>query len=463
VKTSFWLFASRLGLAVVVAVVTLTAAPVAAQQLPAGGRLPPGSQRPLFGERNPGDDVLLLTFGTSASSQERGEPSDLDEFDVPNKDSRFYADVNGGLAFNPRSEGPFKVSLNAASAVRRYETGDEFMVLGHSAGGRVQWAATRRTAISAQTSFTYLPSYSLRWALLGDPEALVTEAGTLPPSAVDFSLGKRISFNSGGGAGVTQTLTRRLSVTASYNDHLQRYSNEAYRSQRQREARGRFNYGLAKGMSLRLGYGRRESRTEGPRGSSLTAIDDIDVGIDMARALSLTRTTTVSFSSGTFVVEQEGRREANLMGGLSVQQQVGRTGVIAFQAYRRAELQDGFVEPVLSNGASLIGAYQPAQRVFFNVSANAAKGRTLDRTGATEVDVYSGFARLGYAFSARGQVYAQYLVSNHDIGGDVQMIGLFPRHQVRHTARIGVNWSLPLANDRSRPVAPRGPSAAATP
>jgi hypothetical protein len=452
VKTLFRPTASRHVLtALVAAALSLTAASVAAQQLP------PGSQRPLFGERNPGDDVLLLTLTTSASSQERQEASELDEFDVPNKDSRFYADVNGALAYNPRLDGsPFKVSLNAASAVRRYQTGEEFMVLGHSGGARVQWAATRRTAISAQSTFSYLPSYSLRWALLGDPAALVTEAGTLPPGAVDFSLGKRISYNTGGGASVTQTLTRRLSVTASYNDHLQRYSNEAYRSQRQREAHGRFNYGFAKGMSLRLGYGRRTSNTEGPRGASLTAIDDIDIGIDMARALSLTRTTSVSFSSGTFMVEQEGRREANFMGGLSVQQQIGRTGVVSFQAYRRVELQDGFVEPVLSNGASLVGAYQPAQRVFFNVSANAAKGRTLERTGATNVEVYSGFARLGYAFSTRGQVYGQYLLSNHDIGGDVQMIGLFPRHQVRHTARIGVTWSLPLLNDRSRPVAPRG-------
>jgi hypothetical protein len=435
---------------VAAAAVTCALTPAAAQQL----------QRPVFGERNPGEDVLLLTLTTSASSQERQEASELDGFDVPNRDSRFYADVNGAMAYNPRLDGPFKVSLNAASAVRRYQTGDEFMVLGHSAGARVQWAATRRTALSAQSSFSYLPSYSLRWALLGDPAALVTEAGTLPPGAVDFSLGKRLSYNTGGGASVTQTLTRRLSLTASYNDHLQRYSNEAYRSQRQREGHGRFNYAFAKGMSLRLGYGRRMSNTEGPRGASLTAIDDIDIGIDMARALSLTRTTTVSFSSGTFMVDQEGRREANLMGGLSVQQQIGRTGVLAFQAYRRAELQDGFVEPVLSNGASLVGAYQPAQRVFFNVSANAAKGRTLERTGATDIEVYSGFARLGYAFSARGQVYGQYLVSNHDIGGDVQMIGLFPRQQLRHTARIGVTWSLPLMNDRSRPVAPRGATAA---
>jgi hypothetical protein len=431
----------------------LVPASAAAQQLP------PGSQRPLFGERNPGEDVLLLTLTTSVSSQERQEASELDGFDVPNRDSRFYGDVNGAMAYNPRLDGPIKVSLNAASAVRRYETGDEFMVLGHSAGARIQWAATRRTAISAHSTFTYLPSYSLRWALLGDPAALVTEAGTLPPGAVDFSLGKRLSYNTGGGTSVTQTLTRRLSVTASYTDHLQRYSNEAYRSQRQREGHGRFNYAFAKGMSLRLGYGRRMLNTEGPTGARLTAIDDIDIGIDMARALSLTRTTTVSFTSGTFMLEQEGRREANLMGGLSVQQQIGRTGVLAFQAYRRAELQDGFVEPVLSNGASLVGAYQPTQRVFFNVSANAAKGRTLERAGATEIEIYSGFARLGYAFSARGQVFGQYLVSNHDIGGDVQMIGLFPRHQLRHTARVGVTWSLPLLNDRSRPVAPRGPSA----
>jgi hypothetical protein len=150
--------------------VACAAAPAAAQQL----------QRPLFGERNPGQDVLLLTLTTSASSQQRVENPELDGFDVPNKDSRFYADVNGGLAYNPRSAGRLKGSLKAASAVRRYQTGDEFMVLGHSGGGSVQWAA-RRTAVSASGGFTYLPSYSLRWAVLGDPATLVTDSGTLPP------------------------------------------------------------------------------------------------------------------------------------------------------------------------------------------------------------------------------------------------------------------------------------------
>jgi hypothetical protein len=454
-KLSISVASRRVGNALVTAAaVLLVAHSAAAQQL----------QRPLFGERNPGEDVLLLTLTTSASSQQRLENSELDDFEIPNKDSRFYADVSGGLAYNPRQgNGPFKVSMNASSAIRRYQTGDEFMVLGHSGGGSVQWAATRTTTVSGSGNFTYLPSYSLRWGLIGDPATFITDSGRLPPTAVDFSLGKRISFNTSGGTSVTQQLTRRTSISASYSDSLQRYSNEAFRSSRLREAHGRFNYAFAKGMSLRLGYGRRQSDTQAPAGARRSALDDIDVGIDMARALSLTRTTTVSFSTGTFMLDQEGRREANFMGGVTVAQQLGRTGVLSFQAFRRAEFQDGFIEPVVANGASIIGAYQPAQRVFFNVSANAMRGRTLDRSGATNIDVYSGFARIGYAFSARGQVFGQYLVSNHDIGRDVELIGLFPRQQVRHTARIGVTWSLPLANDRSRPVAPRGPAAPVTP
>jgi hypothetical protein len=414
--------------------------------------------RPLFGERNPGDDILLLTVTTSASSQGREEPSELDDYeDIPNKDSRFYGDVNAGLTYTPRASGPFTMALNAASAVRRYETGDEFMILGHSGGGNVRWSG-RRTTLSAHGGFRYLPSYSLSWAIVGDPETLATTSGTLPPSAVDFSLGKRISYNANGGASVTQTLTRRLSMTVSYTDHHQEYSREAFRSQRLREAHGRMNYGFARGMSLRLGYGRRQTDTQAPTGARRTALDDIDIGIDMTRALSLTRSTSVSFSSGTFIAENEGIREANFTGRVSVQQQIGRTGVLSFQAYRRAEIQDGFVSPILVNGASLIGAYQPVERVFFNVVGSAAKGRSLERGLLTEVDNYNGFARLGYAFSSRGQVFAQYLVSNHDIGGDVAMVGLFPREQFRQTVRVGVTWSLPLVNDRSRPVVPRGSS-----
>jgi hypothetical protein len=438
--------------ACVTACMTAAAAPALAQAPPQ----PPERRREVLG--------VQLSVSGASTKQGRFRPADV-AADIA-RGSEFYADIAGALRYLPDPVGSLSYSLMLSSAVRRFQDDNEFAILGHSAGAAMAWALTEQTAVSATVSFSYLPSYSIDTTLLGDDfEALSSVAGTLPLSALDFSLGTRAAYRTNAGINLRQNLTRRLSLNVAYGLDKQDFAASEDPSYASHDMSGSFNYSLMRDLSVVLGYGRRIADVQTLTGTRRVTMDDVDAGLVFSRSLGITRSTRLSFSTGSTIRDEEGERHASLTGSATLRQGLGQRGQMALWFNRGGELTPGFGRPVFSDALNLSGSYNLTRALTFSASSGALFGRSgASSTIDKDVQSITGSAKLGYRLFRSGQLYAQLLAYRTNIDQGVELIEAVPRNSSGRTIRVGVSWAIPLVTslpprDGARPARSGGPPA----
>jgi hypothetical protein len=416
-------------------------------------------------------EVLGLEVGTNVST---GDLPDQPVFpgasELPQINSRFHSDINAALRYQPIPGERVSYGINLQSAVRRYQTADEFMVLGHSAGGNLGLRVGSRFSISSYASASYLPSYGLNMAPSTDAFALTVgaveagllspaaaAAGLLPASAVDYSLAKRTMATVGGGGTMQSTLTRRLDLQVNYQQWQYAFRRDEDTDLRWQQAAGRLTYRLNRFLGLRLGFERRYADYATVSGVKTTVLDDIDAGLESGygRQVNLTRSTALTFSSGSTLTHRNDQIRAHLTGHAALAQRLGRRGRASLGFTRGTELREGFDAPVFLNSVTAGIGFNVFRGVEFTISGAGAVGQILgdgDIAIEDEVQYYHGSARLSYSVLRRLQVYGQYLVSGHDVGTAVGLIDGVARTNSYRSLRAGVQWSVALASQRRPPT-----------
>jgi len=438
----------------------MAAWPVAAQTQP----------QPQRGTRNV--EVLGLEVGTNVSTADLPEETVFPGVsELPRLKSGFHSDVRAALRYQPIPGERLNYGINLQSAVRRYQSSEEFMVLGHSAGGNVGGKVGQRVFMSGFASASYLPSYGLNMAPLGDPFALTmatveagqlssaaAAAGQLPASAVDYSLTRRTMAQVIGGGMIHSSLTRRLDMQVGYQQSRYEFSLDEDPDLRWQQAGGRLAYRLNRFLGLRLGVERRYADYATVTGVKTTVLDDIDVGLESGygRQVNLTRSTALTFSTGSTLTHRNDQLGAQLTGGAALAQRIGRRGEASLAFTRGTELREGFDAPVFLNSVTAAMGVSIFRSLQFVIDGGGATGRSLgdgDNGIEDEVRYYRGSARLSYSVLRRLHVYGQYLVSGHDVGAAVGLIDGVPRNYWNRSLRAGVQWSVTLASQR-RPATP---------
>jgi hypothetical protein len=407
----------------------------------------------------------------------------------PTLDSRYAADIRGQLTYRPMA-GDVSLSINADSAIRRYETGSGVMVLGHSIGGALGFGLGRRTRLMTSVGFSYIPSYSLV------PNALVTGAGAaagpgdvgaadiaaaaqfgmLPAGSVDATIAERVSYSTRVDVTASHELSKRISVNASVLGSLQEFGNAEDPSVLSRSVAAGVRYRLNRIATLRLSYSRVYGVYDVVRGVGNSVKDDIDAGVDYSygrdgqTSLALTRSTSLRFTSGLSLsgtenaprglgIEGVGSSEGaprvssrglTFIGSATLLQQLGRSGQLSLAYNRNVGFQGGFTEPVLGNAIVFGGRYQLGRRV--QLSANGSgTANTVGLEGGAEDQYYTfgGGAQVVYAFHRQGQVHGQYSVASHFVGSGVEVLATVPRQQLRGSFQFGVTWKVPLLTARA--------------
>lgn len=421
--------------------------------------------------------VLGLQLGANVSSADLADqPAFPGASALPNMNSRFHTDVQAAMRYQPVPGERVNYSVNIQSAVRRYQTSDEFMVLGHTAGGNAGLRVGRRMSLAGFGSASYLPSYGLNMNPTGDPFALATgaaasgqlsanaaAAGQLPASAVDYSLAERVSVHMGGGGSMQYNLARRLDFQASFQQSRQAFRKEEDPDLRSTSVAGRLTYRLSRYLGLKVGFQRRYADYATRDGVDTTVLDDIDAGLESGygRQISLTRSTTLSFDTGSTLTHRNGRHGGQLTGRAYLAQRVGRRGEASLGVTRGTELREGFDEPVFSNNVTAEVRFTFLRDLTVSVSGAGAVGQALgegDEVAADHVRSYQTSARVSKTFLSRGQAYAQYLVSGHDVGAAVGIVDGVPRRSASRSLRAGVMWSIALVTARPSnvPAPPQG-------
>ena len=229
-------------------------------------------------------------------------------------------------------------------------------------GIRVLGANRSAFRVTANQGFSAAPSYLY---------SLTPDFGAISPGTAagggDFPLGDGLVHVYDTTALASFAITRRGSVEAvsSYRySALDTSSTSNETDLRSYSVGGRFRYGLTRNGSLRLGYvyrqGRRPDRCgRGNRSGRPTVVHDIDVGLDYRRALSLTRRTSIGFSTGSTIVtvpvegSTNGQLQYRVVGDVGLQHEIGRTWLARLAYNRGVGFAEAFNQPVFADGVNL--------------------------------------------------------------------------------------------------------------
>jgi hypothetical protein len=402
----------------------------------------------------------------------------------PTLDSRFATDVRGQLSYQPLI-GDLSLGFNASSGARRYQTGNEFMVLGHSVGTTLGFRVGRRMSVSTSAGFAYMPSYSLepsgsaaerlRGLPTGLPEGVdagVAQAaplGLLPDGPIEATIAERVSYDTHANVNLSYEMSRRLSMNVAFAGRLLDYADAADPGLLSQAVTSGFRFRLNRFATLRLSH-RRTFGTydEAVGGERRASVDDVDVGIDYnygrtgGTTLALTRSTTLKFNTGLSFAGTSHRsntealgdkRSLSLIGSTTLEQRIGRSARLSIGYNRDLSLDGGFTEPVLGNAIVSAAQYQWRRRLAFSASGTATANTVgLDAGADDQYYTFSGSFRVIYGFRAlnrQGQAYSQYSVASHVVDRGVQILPTVPRQQFRGSFQIGVTWQLPLITVRS--------------
>jgi hypothetical protein len=202
------------------------------------------------------------------------------------------------------------------------------------------------------------------WGAPGAPQTPM-DPGTFTGGNTYRAMGASANYN--------HNLTTKLAVTATYSY----YVNDSW-SRANRITIGRYDtqyvnaglrYALAKGLGLRVGYGATLAGFGSSNSQPQYHGRTIDAGVDYGRALSVSRNSTLSFSTGaTGVQDLAGATHYYFVGNVNYDYQIGRTWSV-WSGYNRST-----------------NFYQTLGQPTLNDSINAGFGGLIGR----RVDVSSG-------------------------------------------------------------------------
>ncbi len=403
---------------------------------------------PVVGNAQTLTDVASLSLTSSVSGGDSIGASSSDGAATGGSGARLASDLQAGFSFKPAKYGPLSWQLSAGSAVRRQSGIDRTIVLGHSVGASAGISIGRRTMLNVSESLQYLPSYSFLSAMTQVPGT----AGELPSSAVDFSMAVRPATTSSTQIGLTTKFGARSSLAVTSQVEPTRFANPADPSLLRWSGMVRFTHQFTKYVGLRLGYGRQTGQYSRTAGRSRTALDDLDVGLDYNKALSLSlaRKLNLTFASGSNITLNGQERRFNLTGQATLDRRIGRQGHLTLTYDRSAKLVLGFVDPVFADTITTAATGEPTRRVKLNATTAASLGAVGARTSQNQLRTYTATARADVALSQTVGVSVDGLFSTVRIGSGVERIDALPPASGRWTARLSLRWTLPLVQRRIR-------------
>jgi hypothetical protein len=390
-------------------------------------------------------------------------------------DDSLLSDARGGGTRIGDLRSRHRGGIGQATGTLSYSLARGAAALGASAGTSARYYPSlgtvyRREYAAAQGSLRVVKGLSIQGAVAYQPYSLSSlypllfspsdddSGGPLDDSGValddEFISSPRHFLTYSGGAGYQYQLARRTSVGASYS-YRERVSAAQGDTTFQRQRAGAvLTQNVGRDLDLTIGYGYTQARYAGDR-----RVEDhhIDLGVNYHRALSisLSRQTTVSFSTGMSArARPEGedtRRRFAATGSAQLVHEIGRTWAASIAYNRRVRFTESWPEPVFSDAVSAGFGGLITRRLQFQSSARASVGRVGFEEIGSGFDTYAGSATLAYALSRYASVGATYAYYRHRFDDRVLLAPGFARHLDRQSIRGYVNVWMPLFSRPGRP------------
>jgi len=365
------------------------------------------------------------------------EPADFDE-------TARFGHWSGNLQY-ALSRQRAAVSISAGSSGRHYPDSSGRDTLSTAVSGVGQVSITARTLLDGSFSATERPA-SLLSLNYGLPEGLL-------PS--DYAAGSVDYRTYQGQLGVSRQLTRRSTLAVGYGQReITSSQPSATRDRSSRTGFVRYTHSLSEAWGVRLGYGR--TSYEAPRTDGLeplnTTADNVDVGIDFADSLALSRRTTLEISSGS-VYASDGERDLfTVVGRVALTREMGRSWFASLGYSRSLGYVETYADPTLVDEVSGSVSGLMGRRVQFSSGAGVSRGTvgfadSEDRHYVT----YWGQVGISTALNRFLGIRADYSVGRYRFDQFV-VPDAFGVPSVRYqSVRVGLDLWAPLWTRAGRP------------
>jgi hypothetical protein len=254
------------------------------------------------------------------------------------------------------------------------------------------------------------------------------------------------------GVAYLRRISRRMSVQAGYDYHVRpEVQGEADRYARQ-TFRGRVTRELGKGLGAHAGYIYSHALYD-DEGDDDFGHHTIDVGLDFSRAfsLSLSRRTTLSFSTGTSIYQTaEPTFHFRLIGAARLSHEMGRTWNATVSYDRGFGLTDTWSEPVFSDSATAGVGGLIAPRTELRFSGRALFGGGVSGSYG-DIQTMNGSGELSFALSRHVNTALTYVYYRQQLADDVALVEGFPPDYDGQSIRLSVNVWAPLFQRARRP------------
>jgi hypothetical protein len=342
-----------------------------------------------------------------------------------------------------------RVAFGASAATSgRYFGGLETRFVGaHNAsvGGSIQLGRSTRLLGSHGTAYQPYMTFGLF------PQLFEPALGMIEPASLDLRASREDYFRHFSTIELSQQLSRRSALTASYGRTFSDFSGSS-RDFVTQAGNGRLTVGLARGLGLRLGYGYMDGQYAPERGvQGHTA----DVGIDFNRALSFSRRTTLSFATGSSAIEDRNRTYYRVTGNARLVREIGRTWNASLVYDRNIGFIETFPEPFFYDSLTLGYGGMVNRRVQFFSRVGASIGDVGLSGQQNRYDTYTGTVGANVGLTRNLAFNVNYSYYRYSFDEGVPLPPGVGRELGRHSVSTRLSVWVPLLHRTRRPDASR--------
>ena len=362
-----------------------------------------------------------------------------------------YNQFGGDLSYSATLD-KWSLGGSLSSSARQYPTLDVPMTMGSAASGGASVTLGKNTTIHGNvgTTFSRMRNFS-PFASVGEPAL-----GQIDAPNLDFGYGNTTYHTLTFDGGFTQQLSARSSLQATYSRLTNSFQSD-FQNIKQQTGAFRYTHSLNRYLNLRLGYGYTDARY-GITGRQYKT-HNLDVGVDYSRALSLTRRTKLSFSTGATAVqsgtpavqtgttgEQQGSQTRfDVIGSATLTREIGRTWNASLVYQRSVGYAQFILEPIFSDSISASYGGLINRRLSFHSGAGTSRGGVgFSSAAGNGFDAINAFAGLSQALTRHLALDVNYSLYHYNFEPYAALVsGLVPRMN-RHSVNVTLSAWAPL-------------------
>jgi hypothetical protein len=362
-----------------------------------------------------------------------------------------YGLLSGGLNYS-MDRRRVDIGAGVSSSARYYPNLSTQWVASHSGAFGIGIELNRKTSLSGQQTVSYQP-YNYFHLF---PELYAPALGTAAAPNHDFGAGATDYLTYNTRVGLSRELSRRATLQFSYDRYKSDFSTAGISDFSSQGGGGTLQLQMTKDLGVRLGYQYRQGDYPlANNGSRQVRNHNIDAGIDYNRVLSLTRRTTVGFSTGSAAVSDGENTRFNVIGRATLNREFGRTwrGFVGYN--RDLQFIETFQSPLFSD--SLSGGIDGliSQRLSFEASTGTSLGSVGFSADDNGYDSVFGSAGLSYALNRFVSLGVNYTFYHYSFENAALLPAGVPKGLERNGVSASINLWAPVFTRSRRSNAAR--------